>query len=136
MTKISLRLPGGLEGELRRDSALALLRVRRAVLIRRCQRAFLRHLLAGGTSTTDPVRAAVPLPPGIDPRLVGSAVRELAELDLIRKVGFGKSVRPEAHCRDLPEWAIVDRPAAEGWLTANPELPEPAREFPLFRESN
>lgn len=112
------------EGERRRDRALALLRRRRPVLIRRVQRAYL-ELLRAGPSTTDPVRALVPLPPGIDPRLVGAAVRALAELRMIRRAGLSRSTRPEAHSRDLAVWELTDRAAALAWLAAHPDLPDP-----------
>ena len=52
---------------------------------------YLLHLLTAGPSTIDPIRAAVPLPPGIDPRLVGAAVRALATARVIRRAG----VNPE-----------------------------------------
>jgi hypothetical protein len=116
---------GHAEGERLRDDALRLLRDRRAVLVRRVQRAYLRLLLDRGPSTTDPVRAAVPIPAGTDPRVVGAAVRQLAELELILRAGMSRSVRPEAHRRDLPVWAVADRAAALGWLAAHPELPDP-----------
>jgi hypothetical protein len=94
--------------------------------VRRVQRAYLALLLAGGPSTTDPVRALVPIPDGTDPRLVGAAVRALAELRLIHRVGLSRSMRPEAHGRDLPLWAVSDRAAALAWLAAHPDLPDPA----------
>jgi hypothetical protein len=72
------------------------------------------------------VRDLVPIPQGIDPRLVGAAVRALAELGLIRRAGLTRSTRPEAHGRDLPVWEIADRDAAAAWLSAHPELPTPA----------
>jgi hypothetical protein len=112
------------------------LREHRAVLIRRVQRAFLALLLARGPSTTDPIRATVPIPTGTDPRLVGSAVRHLAELELIYRSGLSRSVRPEAHGRDLPLWAITDREGAVAWLNINPELPDlipaPGEQLCLF----
>jgi hypothetical protein len=117
--------PDRLEGERRRDAALQLLRDRRAALVRRVQRALLSHLLAYGPSTTDPVRDLVPIPGETDPRLVGAAVRALAELDLLRRAGLSRSVRPEAHGRDLPLWAVSDRDAALSWLANHPELPLP-----------
>jgi hypothetical protein len=117
---------GGLaEGERRRDRALDLLRLRRACLVRRVQRALLCHLLAHGPNTTDPVRALVPLPPGTDPRLIGAAVRGLAELCLIRRAGLARSVRPVAHGRDLATWEITDRQAAADWLLAHPDTDTP-----------
>lgn len=115
---------GRAEGERLRDAALALLRLHRAVLVRRVQRAYLDLLLTRGPSTSDPVRARVPIPPGIDPRLVGAAVRQLGELGLIRRAGLARSERPEAHGRDLAVWEIADRDAALAWLAAHPD-PEP-----------
>lgn len=112
-------------GEDRRDAALQLLRVHRAHLVRRVQRALLSHLLAYGPSTSDPVRGLVPIPEGTDPRLVGAAVRQLAELDLIHRAGLSRSVRPEAHGRDLPLWDVADGDAVRAWLAAHPELPGP-----------
>lgn len=121
-------LAGCTEGDRRRDTALTLLRDRRAALVRRVQRAYLALLLDSGPSTTDPVRAAVPIPSGIDPRLVGAGVRGLGELRLIHRVGLSRSTRPEAHGRDLPVWAIADRAAALAWLDTHPDLPDLAPE--------
>jgi len=109
-------------GEALRDIALNLLRVHRAALVRRIQRAFLRHLLDNGPDTSDAVRALVPIPAGIDPRTVGAAVRALsADCGLICSTGRQRSRRPEAHARNLDVWAIRDRAAAERWLIEHPE---------------
>jgi hypothetical protein len=114
---------GLVEGERRRDAALALLRSRRAVLVRAVQRAYLAVLLRRGARTTDAVRAVVPIPLGTDPRLVGAAVRQLAALALIHRAGLSRSCRPIAHGRDLPLWAITDPADAAAWLAEHPELP-------------
>ncbi len=129
MTALPSPAADRLEGERRRDDALQLLRARRVVLVRRVQRAYLA-LLFDGPSTTDPVRAVVPIPGGIDPRLVGAAVRALAELELIRRAGLARSTRPEAHGRDLPVWEIADRGTALAWLAAHPDLPNPSEDKP------
>ena len=115
----------GAEGERRRDEALARLRLYRAVLIRRVQRAYVGLLRARGPSTCDAVRALVGIPPTIDPRLVGAAVRQLAELGLIRRAGLARSERPQAHRRDLVVWEIADSDAAAAWLADHPDLPDP-----------
>jgi hypothetical protein len=117
------------DGDSRRDAALELLREYRAMLVRRVQRAYLELLLDAGPSTTDPVRDAVPIPAGTDPRLVGAAVRHLAELDLIHRAGLSRSRRPEAHGRDLPIWAVSCRAAALAWLADHPELPDQAADI-------
>jgi hypothetical protein len=62
--------------------------------------------------------------------VVGAAVRGLAELELIHRAGLSRSVRPEAHGRDLPLWAVSDRTAALAWLAAHHELPDPAELSP------
>lgn len=116
---------GVIEGELRRDRAHAHLRRRRPELIRRVQRAFVTHLLRHGPSTIDPIRVRVPLPVGTDPRLVGAAVRALAEDRIIESIGIEKSTRPAAHARKVERWALRDDDAAIAWLAANPELSEP-----------
>ncbi|MBM3983996.1 MAG: hypothetical protein FJ304_27750 [Planctomycetes bacterium] len=114
------------EGEARRDAALNRLRVHRPALVRRLQRAFVRHLLDFGPDISDAVRAVVPIPPGIDPRVVGSAVRTLAtDYHVTVPTGGRKhSRRPESHARKLDVWAIRDRSEAECWLRDNPELPD------------
>jgi hypothetical protein len=114
------------EGERRRDHALNLHRVHRPELLRRLQRAFLTHLLTSGPATSDPVRALVPIPTGTDPRVVGSAVRGLAEAGIIVSVGRRKSHRPQAHARQLEEWGIADDAKARRWLSDHPDLDPPA----------
>ena len=85
-------------GEALRDAALYTFRAHRAALVRRIQRAYLRHLLDKGPDTSDAVRALVPIPAGIDPRVVGAAVRALsADGGLIYSTGRRRSRRPLAH---------------------------------------
>ena len=57
MTNLLSPAAGRLEGEHRRDDALALLRAYRPVLIHKVQRTFLDLRLTEGSATTDPVRA-------------------------------------------------------------------------------
>jgi hypothetical protein len=117
---------GRAEGERLRDAALRLLRVHRAALVRRIQRAYLRHLLDTGPDTPDPVRELVPIPPGIDARVVGGAVKAIADDGLIVPTGNRKrSRRPKAHARKLDVWAIRDCAAAERWLLEHLEFDEP-----------
>src|SRR5947207_2042173 len=96
--------PAGMGDQLR-DEALSRLRRWRAALVLRLQRALLSHLLVCGSDTSDAVRALVPIPAGIDPRVVGAAVRRLAEDGLITAVGRRKSGRDVAHGRKLDVWA-------------------------------
>ncbi len=116
---------GVVYGELCRDAAIALLRDRRTVLVRRVQRAFLDYLLTHGPATVDPVRALVPIPRAVDPRLVGAAVRALSVEGLVYRHGSERSTRSEAHARRLDVWAIAEPATALAWLTVNPELPDP-----------
>jgi hypothetical protein len=119
-------LEGAAEGRRRRDEALGLLAETRALLVRRVQRCFLTLLTDRGKATIDPVRDLVPIPKEIDARLVGAAVRQLAELGMIHRAGLSRSVRPEAHGRDLPIWGIIDRGAVLGWLATHSDEPDPA----------
>jgi hypothetical protein len=110
----------------RRDAALDLLRRRRATLVRCGQRALLGQLLAVGTATADDVRAAVTLPPDIDPRCMGAVPGDLADAGIIRATGYVRTARPAGHARPVLCWALADRDAALTWLTTHPELPDPA----------
>ncbi len=109
------------DGERRREHAHHLHHVHRSALLLRLQRAYLMHLLEYGPATSDPLRSLVPIPQGTDPRVVGSAVRGLADAGLITSVGRRKSHRPQAHARKLDEWAIADAAKAQLWLAAHPE---------------
>lgn len=115
---------GADEGERRRDAALDLLRERRAVWVRRAQRALLLAALDAGTATADDVAAAVDLPPDLDGRLMGAAPGALNRAGLLDLRGYVRSCRPERHASVLAVWALADRAAASAWLDANPELPD------------
>ncbi len=103
--------PAGAEGAARRDAALNLLRVRRADLIRECTAAALRVALERGEVCADHVRALVPIPPDISPKLVGCVFRDLADAGVLRRAGFRNSQRPAAHARPLSVWRLADAAA-------------------------
>ena len=110
--------PIGAEGESRRDAALNLLRVRRADLIRECTAAALRVALERGEVCADDVRALVPIPADISPKLVGCVFRDLADAGILRRAGFRASTRPIAHARPLSIWHLADAAGAAAWLAA------------------
>lgn len=110
------------EAEGRRDKALSLLRVRRADLIRECTAAALRIALDGGEVCADDVRAVVPIPADISPKLMGVVFRDLADSGILRRAGFRPSTRPAAHARPLSVWMLSDAAAALAWLAAHPPL--------------
>lgn len=115
---MSILPPCAADGEARRDSALNLLRVRRADLIRACSAAALRVAIDRGEVCADDVRALVPIPAGISPKLVGCVFRDLADAGILRRIGFRNSKRPTAHARPLSVWHLADSAAASAWLAA------------------
>ncbi len=112
----------GSEGERLRNEAFDLFRRHRPALVRRLQRAFLQHILDHGPSTSDALRALVEIPPGVDPRIVGYAVRTLSfDFGLTRRVNSAKTRRKIAHRRDLQVWDTLDAVKAHSWLQSNPD---------------
>ena len=110
------------EGEARRDKALNLLRVRRADLIRDLTAAALRVAIDRGEVCADDVRALVPIPPDISPKLVGVVFRDLADAGILHRAGFRNSTRPAAHARPLSIWMLADADAAQAWFASHPTL--------------
>jgi hypothetical protein len=118
--------PATAEGERLKADSLALLEARREVFVLRGRRALLTAMLNGdGTATADDVRAAVELPPDIDPRCLGATPGRLAYDRIIQAVGFIRSTRPERHASWLQVWSLADRAASLRWLDAHPDLPDP-----------
>lgn len=122
---MSSLLPTGTEGEARKGAAHRLLEAHRARLLRRGRRALLLHLLEHGTGTIDHVRAAVPVPPGVNPVAIGAVPGALAAAKIITRKNFTATERATAHARPVTVWALVDPDAARRWLAANPDLPDP-----------
>lgn len=114
------------EGERRKDAAHTLLAAHRGLIVRRAQRHICQTLLDGApTVTADDVRAAVDLPPGLDPVLFGAAPAPLAKAGIIEPLGFAKTARPEAHARPLTVWGLRDRGKAQAWLLDHPDDDDP-----------
>lgn len=120
------------EGAALRDAALKLLSVRRANLIRECTAAAIRVAIDRGEVCADDVRAVVPIPADISPKLVGVAFRDLADAGILRRTGFQNSTRRAAHARPLSLWRLADANAATAWLAAHsltPAAPAPAAPY-------
>jgi hypothetical protein len=124
--------------EEKKQERLTLLRERRAIHVRRGQRALLARLLSGETATADYVYESVELPPSIDPRCLGAVPGSLARAGIIRSLGYIKSARPERHASPIQVWTLADRAAAVDWLAANPDYPDLllGDELPLFAAAN
>ncbi len=116
---------GTVEGERLKADAFDLLAERRAVYIRRGQRALLAALQAMDTATVDDVRDLVNVPQGIDPVCLGAVPGPLVRAGIIWRAGYTPTCRPTAHARPLSVWAVVDRDAAMQWLADHPNLPDP-----------
>jgi len=111
------------DGERRKDAAFVLLEVRRECYVREARRALLEVLLANGVATADDVRARVELPKGINPKAFGAVPSVLARVGIIRRDGFTRSTRPQAHARPVSIWKLADAVAAKRWLASHPPLP-------------
>jgi hypothetical protein len=112
--------PFGDSGEALRDAALELLATRRPALVRDIQRAAVRLAHTAETFTADDLRARVVIPAGINPVVVGAALRALAVAGVIRKDGTRNSTRKLAHARPNAVWTLADSTKAAAWLAANP----------------
>lgn len=112
------------EGERRKSAAHLRLEARRERYLRDARRAMLRALLAKGVATADDVRAAVDLPEGVAPKAFGAVPGPLARAGIIRRDGFAKTRRPQAHARPVSVWRLADRQRADAWLAAHRSLPE------------
>jgi len=107
------------EGKRRRDVALARLHEHHADIIRKLQFAAIHVALETGTTCADDVRALVAIPPGMSPKVVGPAFRELAADGLLVRIGSRPSIRPEAHARSIAVWQLADSAAASAFLIAH-----------------
>lgn len=113
------------EGQCRSADALAVLAERRAVYVRRGQRALLKLLLATGKASADDVQDAVTLPSGIDPTCLRAVPAALTRAGIITEAGFLLTCRTTAIARRVTTWALVDRAAVVRWLADHPDLPDP-----------
>jgi len=111
-----------LSGQQRKAQALQWFAANRAKHVLLGQRALVLAMFSNPhrTATADQVRAAVVLPPGMNPVLFGRVPGPLATLGLIANVGSVKSQRPERHGAPTILWLLIDEVAAMNWLIANP----------------
>lgn len=108
---------GTVEGERLKAEAHDQLRQHRQQLIRDSERALVRKIVTDGSATIDDVRAAVPCPPGIDPRFFGAVPGPLAKCGAIKPIGITKTRRSVAHARLLTLWGMGDMNMALACLT-------------------
>lgn len=113
---------GTKEGERLKEAAFRLFERHRQALLRLARRAFLLALASRGEATADDVAAAVTIPEGIDPRLLGCVPSDFARQGIIERIGFEKSRRRTRHASILSVWRLANRAAAELWLRVNPPI--------------
>lgn len=111
------------DGERLKEQAFDRFEATRGTILLSARRALLNHLLRYGKATADDVRRAVPLPPGINPKVFGAVAPSLAKAGVIESDGHKKTERAVGHGREVKIWQIKDEPAALAWLVANPEPP-------------
>jgi hypothetical protein len=107
------------DGVAQRDAALNRLRFRPTAIIRDLNRTAPRVALDRG-ELTDDVRAVVPIPAGISPKLVGEVFRDFALACVIRRAGFKNSTRPLEPARLLSVWQFAAAVARLAGLEGNP----------------
>jgi hypothetical protein len=116
--------PDGLaEGERLKAEAFGRLEATRESLLIKGRRALLTKALNDGVASADDVRDAVPVPPGVNPKVFGPVPLPLARANIIRSRRPIKTRRAIGHARFITEWELIDPPAAMRWLFENPEPP-------------
>lgn len=105
-----------IEGERRRDAALVKLRGKNPNLFDRLTAAALAVAIRTGAVVADDLRAAVPIPAGASPKVVGSVFGNLATAGLLTAAGDVKTARPKAHARPVTRWRLADATAAAAKL--------------------
>lgn len=113
------------EGERRKLDAHATLEARRELYVNRGRRVLLAALLRRGVATADDVREGVELPAGVNPVCLGSVPGHLARAGIIRRRDFVNTTRTAGHARPVTRWELINRDAAEQWLAAHPDWPDP-----------
>lgn len=113
---------GTREGEQLKEAAFRLFERHRRALLRFARRTFIATLASRGEATADDVAAAVTIPAGIDPRLLGCVPSNFARRGIVERTGFRKSRRRNRHASILSVWRLANRAAAELWLRLNPPI--------------
>jgi hypothetical protein len=113
---------GTRDGEQLKEAAFRLFERHRRALLRFARRTFIATLATRGEATADDVAAAVTIPAGIDPRLLGCVPSDFARQGIVERIGFQKSRRRSRHASHLSVWRLANRAAAELWLRLNPPI--------------
>jgi hypothetical protein len=113
---------GTRDGEQLKEAAFRLFERHRRALLRLARRTFIATLATRGEATADDVAAAVTIPAGIDPRLLGCVPSDFARQGIVERIGFQKSRRRSRHASHLSVWRLANRAAAELWLRLNPPI--------------
>lgn len=101
------------------------LKVLRAWVLECARYKLLTFAVCLGRATADDVYASVEVPDCLDPRCLGMVPWPLVKAGLITRSGFIPSERRARHGSMISLWKLADRPAAEHWLEAHPESPDP-----------
>jgi hypothetical protein len=106
----------------------------RRIVAAQLQRTALTIVLRQGVVSADDVRKLVPIPEGIDPRIVGPAFLALKNEGWLEEIGGHRTGRPVAHRRTVRDWRLQgDRQAVERLAAKLSPATEPAsKERGLF----
>lgn len=90
------------QGRKQRDNALELLERTRKQYVRRARAYAIGHARLHGSVTADDVRKALPLPEGIDGRVMGAIFNTQA----LKKIGYTQTKVATSHGRPIAVFAI------------------------------
>jgi hypothetical protein len=93
--------------------------------VRRVQRAACQLARTHGRFTADDIARLIPdAPPGVDKRIIGSALNGLRAEELIEPVAFLRLDAKRCHMRPQALWQATDPDGCGRWLAQNPPGPE------------
>lgn len=86
--------------------------------LRECQALILRRVLSGAEASSEDIWPVLPVPDGLDARILGDVFSGLLADGMIKPAKFIRSSRPCRHKGLLRTWRLLDRRKAKAYLDA------------------